>query len=102
MQAEPLTVLRALLQTQPGMQVQRKGKAEFPLIIYVLLESEDVENEANFRYYVREAVREDEGCTHVILVDQRRVSVHDILHVARQPSSSPEIFLQIQKRWKIT
>jgi hypothetical protein len=51
-----------------------KGAAEVPLVVYVLLESGDEANEANLRYYVREAIREEAGCTHIILVDPKRVT----------------------------
>ena len=46
---------------------------EYPLVIFTLLESDDLENEANLRYYVREGIREDDGCTHIIIVDPDKV-----------------------------
>lgn len=45
------------------------------LIVYVLLDSTDEAFEANFRYYVREAIAEDDGCSHVILLDPKRVRI---------------------------
>ena len=64
-----------LLQVQVRPQDKQRNRSDVPLVIYVLLESDDPENEANFMYYVREAIREHDGCTHLILVDQRRVSL---------------------------
>ena len=55
------------------VQDRQRNRSDLPLVIYVLLESDDPETEANFMYYVREAIREHDGCTHLILVDQRRV-----------------------------
>jgi len=60
-----------ILQTKPRPQ----GKAEVPLVVYVLLETEDGANDANLHYFVREGIREDDGCTHIILVDPKRVGI---------------------------
>ena len=49
-----------------------EGKTSI-LIVYVLLESADEANDANFLFYVRESVEEDDGYTHVILIDPKRV-----------------------------
>ena len=61
----------------PSLQAQARpqlpGRAEKPLVVYVLLETDDEANDANLRYYVREGIREDDGCTHIILVDPKRV-----------------------------
>lgn len=47
--------------------------AEPVLVIYVLLESTEASNEANFQYYLREGISENDGCLHIILVDPQRV-----------------------------
>ena len=63
---------RCLLQPEEtAQQIQ-----DHPLVIYVLLESSDAANEDNFRYYLREGIRENDGCLHIILVDPQKVSFH--------------------------
>ncbi len=75
------------------MLLQSTGGAEnSPLIIYVLLESTEASNEANFQYYLREGISEDDGCLHIILTDPKRVGAlkdvaDDILGI--QKSSFP-------------
>ena len=38
-----------------------------------MLSSDDPENYANFQYYLREGIREDDGCTHIIILDRALV-----------------------------
>ena len=55
------------------MSVQSAGNPANPtLIIYLLLKSNEESNEANFQYYLREGISEDDGCSHVILIDSKK------------------------------
>ena len=71
-------------QTRP----QLPGRAEKPLVVYVLLETDDEANDVNLRYYVREGIREDDGCTHIILVDPKRVGPY----TQSNPTRSDRVF----------
>lgn len=44
-----------------------------PLIVYALLESKEQANADNFDYYLRQGIREDDGCLHIILVAADKV-----------------------------
>ena len=65
--------LQPVIAKSPFLQ-STGSTAEPVLVIYVLLESTEASNEANFQYYLREGIRENDGCLHIILVDPQRVS----------------------------
>ena len=47
---------------------------EYPLVVYNLLDSDDPENEANLKFYVREGIRETDECMHIIIVNPKQVT----------------------------